>query len=116
MARIDGVQVSEGGNVKWGLVASLLVSAPVYAVLEGYVETITLFGEALGKAVSAPGEFVAEWLGLLFSGGARAISASWWSFLDDVTAVASPLAFPATVFAVVVILFMLSWGVRQVDV
>lgn len=114
MARIDGVQVSEDGRVKWGLVASLLVSAPVYAVLEGYVENIILFGSALGKVVSAPGAFLAEWLGLLFSGGARAISASWWSFLDDVTAFAAPVAFPVTVLAVVAVLFILSWGVRQV--
>ncbi|AZH26840.1 hypothetical protein [Haloplanus aerogenes] len=116
MARIDGVKVSEGGKVLWPTVASLLVGAPIYAIQQGYVETIQLFGSGLGKVVRAPGSFLAEWLGLLFSGGSRAISASWWSFLRDVTSVAGPASFVVIMLGVVVTLFILSWGVRRIGV
>jgi hypothetical protein len=116
MARIDGVQVSEGGNVKWGLVASLLVSAPLYAVQEGWIDVVQLSGDALGELITGPATFVADWLSLLLGGGSRAVSASWWSFLDGLTALSGPFAWPFVVLGVLVTLAILSWGVRRIGV
>lgn len=107
--RIGGETVANGGSVKWGLVASIIIGTPVYAYFEGVIGFVVGIREFLIHDVLGG---VRGWLVTLidleFTVAEVAATTAWWEFERSIRS-AGVLAWFLAVLAVagVLLLFIL---------
>lgn len=116
--RIGGVVVADGGSVKWGVLASVIVGAPIYASFEGIVGLVIGFREFLiDELLGGVRSFVVTLIDLEITIGVAAIDIAWMEFWSSVRA-AGVFAWWITVIAValviLVFILMLRKGVRAI--
>jgi hypothetical protein len=79
--RIGDVTVANGGNVKWGLLASIIIGTPVYAYYRGFVGLVLGFGEFVQHDVlGGVRSFVVSLVDLEFLIASVAARSAWWEF------------------------------------
>lgn len=108
--RIGGVRVRKGSNVKWGLIGSILVGGPIYAVIEGWIGIVQLFGGGVRAAVDGISWFLATFIARFLGGLDASLQAAWLGFLQDAR-VFGVLTFAITVLAVFLTFAILFTGV-----
>lgn len=112
--RIGGVEVVRGTSIRWAALFTVMVGGPVYALFQGWIRGIQGFWGWITGMVVGLGEFLASLVGGLLSGGAGAISVSWWSFLAELTSSgAGPFTYVITVASVMFVAWVLSVGVNR---
>jgi len=83
--RIGGVTVANGGNVKWGLLTSIIIGTPMYAYFEGIIGLVVGFREFLIDGLLGG---VRSWLvtliNLEFTVAEVAVDTAWWEFWSSV--------------------------------
>jgi hypothetical protein len=99
--------VEDGTRVKWGTLVSIVIGAPVYAYLAGFIDLVQLFGGGVASGVGGIGEFAGELLRLQFVGISDGISSAWWSFQTAVESSFGIFAWPITMLTVVVVAYLL---------
>ncbi len=111
--RIGGVTVARGGRVKWGLVGSILVGAPLYAYYEGAIALLYgvrdfLLSDVLGGVRT----FLVTLIDLEFTIASVASRSAWWEFAASVRD-SGPFTYVLSVAAVGVVLLLFFVLVRK---
>lgn len=83
--RIGETVVANGGSVKWGVVASIIIGAPVYAYFEGLIGLVHGFREFLiVDLLGGVRSWAVTLIDLEFVVAEVAVETAWWEFWSSV--------------------------------
>lgn len=101
-----------GGSVDWGGVAAGIVGAFVWLVGMAYSGFITMIGSAAQTALQGISNWTAAVIGTPFDGAEAVFETAWREWASFMT-VLGPLAFPATVAMISVVVLLVIAGVSR---
>lgn len=86
MAKIKGVQVSDGGTIYWGTFLSVLLGAPITAYYLGVQRTIASIRDGFLRAMEGVESTASGFVTAVFAGFASPLATAQESFVSSVAA------------------------------
>lgn len=97
--RLAGQTVVEGGRLKWGVVAGILIGSPLYAFFEEIIRTIQLIGDGIESGILGIQVFLWTVISTPFRVLSSSMVTAWRAFLQSIQ-FSGPLTFALAVFGV----------------